>query len=70
MIFDYMNQRNPGKPVPDKSPEPPKPATEYTSNLNVGYRDSASERVEEPLNTWWLPRTLRFIADCLETLDE
>lgn len=59
MIFDYMRRRNPGKPIPDEEPEP---AIEYTSNLNVGYRDSAREQV----HTWWLPRTLRFIADCLE----
>ena len=58
MIFDYMRRRNPGNPVPDEKPERPQ---EYVY-VNVGYRDSAREQVR----TWWLPRTLRFIADCLE----
>lgn len=62
MLYDYMRKRNPGKPVSNKESEPQDPPTEYTSNPNVSYRDSAREQV----HTWWLPRTLRFIADCLE----
>lgn len=70
MLDDYMKRRNPCVVVTEEIPEvEPEPATEYTSNLNAGYRDNAKDSGEKsPPRSMLVSKILRTTADLLDML--